>query len=299
MKRHVSALVYACTLASLLLHVQDAPSSEHEETLIHMYGPFDLAADTLQQVPPKMEFTFPEDMWLVGYSAEIVDPSGNRLARELQCHTFLGASMPLHHKHEQVVGLFSDGYTENFRLPEGFGLLFPAGKKIIWMPMFNNRNSERARVTMKLTLQVIRAKNLRAPLKPLTTTFRTMQTPDLYYVPPGKNVRESTFELPFSGRIHAMGTHIHPYGVSIELINVTRNETVWKAIGSRNSKGELLQMPVYTNPEGYVVRPDDRFKLAAVYENTSSKSIDAMAGVFVLYEPDPQLPRPDSASAKK
>jgi hypothetical protein len=84
-----------------------------------------------------------------------------------------------------------------------------------------------------------------------------------------------------------MGTHIHPYGVSIELINVTRNETVWKAIGSRSSKGELMSMPVYTNPEGYVVRPDDQFKLVAVYENTSAKSIDAMAGVFVLYAPMP------------
>jgi hypothetical protein len=185
MKRLVSALVYACTLALLLLHGQDAPS-QHEETLIHMYGPFDLAANTLQQVPPKMEFNFPEDMWLVGYCAEIVDASGNRLARELQCHTFLGASMPLHHKQEQVVGLFSDGYTENLHLPEGFGLFFPAGKKIIWMPMFNNRNSERARATMKLTLQVIRAKNLRAPLKPLTTTFRTMQSPGSVLCAAGK-----------------------------------------------------------------------------------------------------------------
>jgi hypothetical protein len=46
------------------------------ETLVHTYGPFDLKASTLRQVPATMAMTVPEDMWLVGYHIQIVDGVG-------------------------------------------------------------------------------------------------------------------------------------------------------------------------------------------------------------------------------
>jgi len=256
------------------------------EPLIHEYGPFQLAANRLQQVPPVMAFTFPEDLWLVGYQVRMVDPSGKRLPRELQCHTFMGTSMPAHHSHEEVVGIFSDGYTEDFQLPPGFGIYFKAGEKILWTPMFNNRDTMPTMTSMRLTLDVVRAKNVNFKIIPLKTTFRTIRNPsDMYFVPPGKDIRETKFSLPFAGRIHAMGTHIHLYGVSIELFNVTRNEPVWKAVGKRDANGSLLEMPIYQNPSGYVVGKDDQFRLIATYDNPTQKPVDAMAGVFVLYTP--------------
>jgi len=256
------------------------------ESVVHTYGPFDLKAAALQQLPPRMEVVFPEDLWLVGYHTKIVDQSGHPISREFQCHTYLGTSLPQHHTHDQVVGLFSDGYTEDFVLPPGFGILFKAGEKIYWTPMFNNRHPEAASASMRLTLEVIRAANLRRPLAPLRTTFRTVQVPDLYYVNPGKDVKETTFTLPFTGKIHAMGTHIHPYGVSVELIRADSGETVWNATGTQDASGRLVSMPVYSSAGGYPVRPGDRFRLRATYRNTTDKRIDAMAGVFILYSPD-------------
>jgi len=255
------------------------------EPLIHDYGPFELKPDRLQQVPPIMQFTFPEDLWLVGYEVRMTDQQGKRLARELQCHTFLGTSMPAHHSHEEVVGIFSDGYTEDFDLPLGFGISFKAGEKILWNPMFNNRESAPTLASMRLTLKVVRAKNLNFKLKPLKTTFRTIRSPgDIYYVPPGKDVRETTFKLPFTGKIHAMGTHIHPYGVSIQLYNMAKNQLIWSAVGRKDEKGTLIEMPRYENLTGYFVENGDQFKMVATYENPTSKEVDAMAGVFILYE---------------
>jgi hypothetical protein len=94
-----------------------------------------------------------------------------------------------------------------------------------------------------------------------------------------------------------IGTHIHPYGVSIELINSTRNQSVWKAVGSKDQSGKLTAMPVYINGDGYDVDKGDRFKLVAVYENPTSRNVDAMAGVFVLYSPAPQ-PTPPAQTTK-
>jgi len=268
------------------------------ETLVHTYGPFDLKASTLQQVPTVMAMKFPEDMWLVGYHTRIVDGSGNQLAREFQCHTFIGTSMPQHHSHEKVAGIFSDGYTPTVDLPAGFGIFFKAGEKIIWNPMFNNRDPEHATAAMRIELNVIRARNLPQGLRPLLTTFRTIRgTTDLYLVPPGRDVRETSFELPFASKIHVIGTHIHPYGVSIELINSTRNQSVWKAVGSKDKNGKLTAMPVYVNGDGYDIDKGDRFKLVAVYENPTLHNVDAMAGIFILYSPASQ-PTPPAQATK-
>jgi len=270
------------------ISAQDAQSAAAGlvETLAHTYGPFDLQADTLQQIPPVMEVVFPEDMWLVGYHTEMIDRLENRLPRELQCHTFLGTSMPKHHTQEQVVGIFSDGYTEGIELPPGFGIFFKAGEKVIWDPMFNNRNAEQVTASLRLKLDIIRARRLPAGLRPLKTTFRTIRdTSDLYLVAPGTDTRETTFTLPFAGKIHVIGTHIHPYGVSIELTDLTRNQLIWKAVGSKDRNGKLMAMPVYADAEGYSVERGSRFKLAATYENPTTHKIDAMAGVFILYSP--------------
>ena len=257
------------------------------ETLEHTYGPFSLKAGALQQVPPVMEMRFPEALWLVGYRTEMLDAAGKPVSREFQCHTLFGSSMPQPHSNDDVVGLFSDGYTPGLTMPAGYGLYFEAGEKMVWNPMFNNRNSEPQAAAMRLELDVIRARNLKQPLKPLRTTFRTIRAPgDLYFVAPGKDVRETSFEMPFSGTIHVIGTHIHPYGVSIELTNLTRGTTVWTAMGSRDTAGRLVQMPVYQAETGYAVKRNERFRLTAVYDNPTRGKVDAMAGVFILYSPE-------------
>lgn len=284
MKRAISSSLLAVLLLTPV--VTTGQSGQVIETLEHVYGPFDLKPGVLQQVPPVMEIRFPEDLWLVGYRTQMVDGAGHRISREFQCHTFFGSSMPQHHANDDVVGLFSDGYTENIEMPPGFGIFFKAGEKILWNPMFNNRNMQQTRAAMKLSLDVIRAKDLKGSLQPLRTTFRTVRGPsDLYFVAPGKDVRDTTFELPAAGTIHLIGTHIHPYGVSIELFNVTRSEPVWIGIGSRDSSGRLMQMPIFKSAAGYAFQKGEQFRMRAVYDNTTAAKIDAMAGVFILYAP--------------
>jgi hypothetical protein len=121
------------------------------------------------------------------------------------------------HDDREMLALYSDAFTPQVRLPDGFGFRLAAGESLHWMPLFNNRQDEPVRIRMKGVISVIREKDLSKAMRPLYSTLRSVNTPHLFFVKPGRHEFQKSFQAPFDGRIHFMGTHIHPYGVSIEL----------------------------------------------------------------------------------
>jgi len=226
------------------------------------------------------DFQFAERVWVIGYKTDLLDAHGARPGENYLCHTFFGDQRVDQRQDNELKGIYSDAFTPEVRLPKGFGIPLAPDERLHWMPMFNNRGDAPARVEMKVAITLIRAKDLKRPLRPLYASLRSVQTPHLFFVPPGRDEKQVTFELPFDGRIHFLGTHIHPHGVSIELYNVTRRELVWK--GSR--KGDPGgSMEVYSDSEGYPIRAGEKYKITAVYDNPGKDNIDAMAGLFMLY----------------
>jgi hypothetical protein len=65
-------------------------------------------------------------------------------------------------------GLFSDAFTRSVRLPDGFGIHLGPGEEVEWMPMFNNRTDDDARVSMEAIIHVIRDAELRKPMQAVT-----------------------------------------------------------------------------------------------------------------------------------
>ena len=181
--------------------------------------------------------------------------------------------------------LYSDGFTRGFRLPEGYAVPFSQADSIHFMPMFNNRSDQAQQVRMNVELLLIREKDLRKPLIPLYSTLRSVHMPHLYFVPPNRHEQQITFELPFAGRIHFIGTHIHPHAESIALFDVSRSRSVW--LGKTKSEREHGEtMDTYSSIEGYPVHPGGIFRLSSVYNNTTSSNIDAMSAIFVYYSED-------------
>lgn len=223
---------------------------------------------------------FAEPVWVIAYRTTIVDHRGAPPSENYLCHTFLADQHVDQHPENELKGIYSDAFTPEVRLPPGYGVLFTPRDRIHWMPMFNNRGLDPVRVAMKVVLTVIRAADLTKPLTPLYGSLRSVQVPHLFFVAPGKDIRETTFALPFNGRIHFLGTHLHPYGATVELFNVTRGISVW--VGRRTA-GPESAMQVYSNQEGFPIRAGDQFKIIATYENPTEAKIDAMAGLFMLY----------------
>lgn len=229
-----------------------------------------------------LDFRFAEPVWIIGYKTLILDAQGRAPKENHLCHTFFGDQRVMQTGDQEVRGLYSDHYTPEVILPEGYGVRVPAGEPLHWMPMFNNRAASAVRIRMKVVLSVIRASQVTKPLIPLYSTLRSAATPHLYYAGPGRDERSAEFTLPFNGRIHFMGVHIHPYGLSMELENITRTERVWRG-GRLTTGGEMTGFESYSSVPGYPVKAGDRFRITAVYDNPTANPVDAMAGLYVLY----------------
>ena len=240
-----------------------------------------LEPDALAHSPigSMQNFSFSEPVWMIGYRSEISDWQGQKPTGNHLCHTFSGDQM-VHQDNGQVMkAIYSDAFTQGIRFPDGFGMRLEAGEELHWMPLFNNRTEFPVRVGMKCEVLLIREKDLERELRPLQAIMRSVNMPHLFFVPPGRHQHESTFKLPFNGRIHAMGTHIHPHGQSVELFNLTRQENVWKGKKKTNDQGEMVAMEVYSNAEGYPVRSGETYRVKSVYQNPTHLKIDAMAGL--------------------
>jgi hypothetical protein len=229
------------------------------------------------------DFFFAEPVWIIGYQTEVLDGRNSRPRENYLCHTFFGDQRVTQHDDREMLALYSDAFTPQVRLPDGFGFRMAAGESIHWMPLFNNRQDEPVRIRIKGVISVIREKDLSKAMRPLYSTLRSVNTPHLFFVKPGRHEFQKSFQAPFDGRIHFMGTHIHPYGVSVELYDVTNARMVWRSTRRLDNAGQMIGMDTFDSGSGYAVKAGDMFRITAVYDNPTSAPIDAMAGLFISY----------------
>ena len=229
------------------------------------------------------DFRFAEPVWIVGYETRVLDAKNTPPRENYLCHTFFGDQRVTQHDDREMLAIYSDAFTPEVRLPEGFGFRLAAGESLHWMPLFNNRQEEAARIRMKAVISVIREKDRSKPIQPLYSTLWSVNTPHLFFVKPGRHEFQKLFEAPYDGRIHFMGTHIHPYGVSVELYDVTHDRVVWRSKRRLDPTGRMTGMDTFRSETGYDVKTGDRFRVTAVYDNPTAAQIDAMAGLFISY----------------
>lgn len=87
--------------------------------------------------------------------------------------------------------------------------------------------------------------------------------------------------------IHTMLTHLHPTAVSLELVDLTTMDSVFRAEVESPQEGLAIDsINSFSSAEGIRLRADHEYGLVSVYDNRSGRELDAMA-VMYLYIHDP------------
>ena len=231
-------------------------------------------------------FSTEEKAWVVGWQTKALNDTGDFLPDDIQCHTILSDN-PLFQEVEQPFeGICTDGFTPVFKFPEGFGLMVEAGFRLHFQPMFNNRHDQGCAVRMRLDVDYVLESEAKQPMRPLLCFALSVVYPDMYWIR-GKGRHEVTreFEFPFSGRVHALGGHIHPFGEYLELKRVKDGQVMFTAHLTKAEKLSDQRLGSYSSKDGFFVREGETYLMTTVYDNPTNEKIDAMGGFFIFFDP--------------
>ena len=209
--------------------------------------------------------------------------------------------------------------------PAGFGLPARTGQVFRVFSMAQNQDPDRKPFGMRIRSQLkyVYERDLARPLVPLNKfswdvrvaapffdgekeiphdescaneeTHGTGEAVLHFAVPPGRHVYRSTVhaagKLPFDTTAHYIGAHLHVYGESIELIDKTAGKSLFVSRATTNPRHTgIAEMTYFTSVEGIPIYRHHEYELVATYDNTSGRTTDAMAVVYVYYRDEPPVP---------
>ncbi len=93
---------------------------------------------------------------------------------------------------------------------------------------------------------------------------------------------DDQLDLPFDTTVHYVTGHLHPFGVSLALRDLTTNETLFSIKASDwDDRLGVAHMDEISSPEGIPLHRDHKYELVTVYNNTTKSDIDAMSILYI------------------
>lgn len=114
-----------------------------------------------------------------------------------------------------------------------------------------------------------------------------------WVVPPGREENHTLvtklLNLPFDTTVHYIAAHMHPFGESIRLVDLTEGKTLFEStVRPMTERLGIDHVDYYSSEQGIPLYRDHEYELISVYNNTSDQPRDAMA-VLYLYLHDKEL----------
>ncbi len=111
-----------------------------------------------------------------------------------------------------------------------------------------------------------------------------------WIVPPGEQVirQQHTKLVPGPTRVHYGVAHMHNYGSSLKLTDVTEGRVLWETrveYSPDMERAQIARIPVYSSDAGFVMYPDHTYEIESVYDNRTDVPIDAMAVMYLYHHP--------------
>jgi len=261
-------------------------------------GPIDLPSmpeGMRHEAPPEvLSFAWPLDAALRGFDVSVTDAGGMPLPRSV-IHHLIGVNFDRRSAvYPTVERLFGWGAeTEPVLLPSGVGVPLARGEHLGVYALLHNE-----------TGREIRSAYLRVTLTYTPATRHTMSVFPLYVdvnnviggvttfdLPPGKSVKSYEFTFPIEGRLVAVGGHMHDYGTSVRLEDAASGKVLVRLKARRDTAGRVEGVGRFIwgfNGEGLRIEAGHRYRVVAVYENPTGRTIEqgGMGHINGVFQPD-------------
>ena len=246
--------------------------------------------------------TTPVSGWLHGFDYRLIDAEGDPVPSEVLHH--LKVMAPNHRElfSSQILHLVGAGQeTSPVSLPRQIGYRLEEGDSLLVSAMLHNTTAHSlAGVRLEISLEYSPVGSWRPPLA--VVPFFTQVTPPLqetfYDLPPGYSQTSVLVKPAISGRILALGGHLHRYGVSLRLEDVGSRRVLWEVEADRLPDGTVVGIPQdeFIWSRGPKLRAERTYRVTATYDNPTGHSIPdggmgTLGGVIVPDEPWPTVDR--------
>jgi hypothetical protein len=248
--------------------------------LVIEVGPVDVPAHSM--APHQRELTYqltfvPLTAWINGFRVEVVDLSGKALPRWLLHHivTARPASRELFLPVTQrFVGIGIE--TRALRLPAWLaGAALRRGEPLLVNTMFHNpTDTDYHGVRVKLVFAYSHTRPL-YEISPFNLDVMFPIGSKEFDLPPGRTVRVWEGSPAVAARILVLGGHLHRYAQWAELVDLTTGAVIWRVRPETDRSGAVTRIPMHVPRLGLgrVIDPAHRYRLTAVYANSTGRTI--------------------------
>ena len=302
----VAQLVMASTTSAASPPELRVRASAARKTLTLEYGPVQLPAGIAyggSLVPVSTAAALPVNGWLRGFEVSLVDGEGRVLKQPLLHHAGLFAPDQrdlFNHAMRRIVAFGSE--TAPIRLPGELGYRVQPGDSVLLLAaLFNSTDVSYNAVSLRVTITYADARTDVAHRDVLPLYLDVLPPGDrVYDVPPGESQRSYDWSPAISGRVLAFGGHLHQFGESVLLEDVTAGDTLWVGRAFYDASGSLAGVDRKIFLRGLELRADHTYRITARYRNPTGDIIrGAMGKIGGLFIPDPQqvMPAVDRSNA--
>jgi hypothetical protein len=267
-------------------------ADQHE--IIFEIGPLDLEAnaDHGRVAQPKAQaVVLPVGGFLHGFTTEMIDADGKQLPAALLHHVNIIAPQrrELFSEIMQRVGA-AGSETGRMVVPKFLGYPVNQGDSLLFTAMFHNPTGtsyHNARFRIRMRYSRERTWHPRWAVQPFYLDVMPPAGGHAYNLPAGRSTRSWQGKPAISGRILAMGGHLHKYGVALRLEDVTEGKVLFESAPELDGNGNVKAMPkkYFLWRFGIPLNANHTYRLTAIYDNPTGKTLigggmGALGGVF-------------------
>lgn len=312
-------LLVLAALRSAAAWAQDGENSDFIQAvdqadrgeMVLVVGPVNLPAGTTHEhgghgaMIPLQEVRFPRAGWLRGFEYDMVDPSGAPL-RETYLH-HVNVIDPDHRELFSPIArriMAAGPETGRMELPGSMGLPVDAGQRLLVRAVFHNPSEHDLQdgyLRIRFLFTPSQAGATQAGIYPVYMDVRPPVGKKSFDLPPGISSQSWEGSPVVAGRLLGVAGHMHQYGRSLLLEDVTDGAKLWKVEPVTDAEGRILEIPVgqLWKKGGVPLRPDHVYRLTVTYDNPTGAPIPdggmGTMGGFFIPEPGETLPPVDKS----